>query len=112
MHHFTDGGLQNVWLVNGYTVHRTPYGSAVSIHDMDGLARAICMALTQKQGVLSGKEVRYIRQAGMYLFTPPARMRRRTQPGQRRQQLLSRWALAAVPQPVPDSEVPSCRSRR
>lgn len=70
MHHFTDGGLQNVWLVNGYTVHRTPYGSAVSIHDMDGLARAICMALTQKQGVLSGKEVRYIRQAGMTLSQP------------------------------------------
>lgn len=70
MHHFTDGGLQNVWLVNGYTVHSTPYGPAVSIHDMDGLARAICLALTQKHGVLSGKEVRYIRQAGMTLSQP------------------------------------------
>lgn len=70
MHHFTDGGLQNVWLVNGYTVHSTPSGPAVSIHDMDGLARAICLALTQKHGVLSGKEVRYIRQAGMTLSQP------------------------------------------
>jgi DNA-binding transcriptional regulator YiaG len=70
MHRFTDGGLQNVWLVNGYTVHSTPYGPAVSIHDMDGLARAICLALTQKRGVLSGKEVRYIRQAGMTLSQP------------------------------------------
>ena len=70
MHHFTDGGLQNVWLVNGYTVHSTTYGPAVSIHDMDGLARAICLGLTQKHGVLSGKEVRYIRQAGMTLSQP------------------------------------------
>ena len=70
MHHFTDGGLQNVWLVNGYTLLKTPYGQAVSIHDMDGLAQAICLALTDKHGVLSGKELRYVRQAGMSLSQP------------------------------------------
>jgi DNA-binding transcriptional regulator YiaG len=70
VHHFTDGGLQNVWLVNGYTVRQTPYGSAVSIHDMDGLARAICLALTGKHGVLTGKELRYVRQAGMSVSQP------------------------------------------
>ena len=70
MHHFTDGGLQNVWLVNGYTVRKTPYGPAVSIHDVDGLAQAICLALTGKHGVLTGKELRYIRQAGMSISQP------------------------------------------
>ena len=67
MHHYTDGGLDNVWLVNGYSIRRTPYGQAVSIHDIDGLTRAICLALTDKRGVLTGKEFRYLRQAGMSL---------------------------------------------
>lgn len=67
MHHYTDGGLENVWLENGYTVRETPYGPAVSIHDLDGLTRAICMALTDKAGILTGKEFRYIRQGGMSL---------------------------------------------
>jgi DNA-binding transcriptional regulator YiaG len=67
MHHYTDGGLENVWLENGYTIRETPYGPAVAIHDLDGLTRAICMALTDKGGILTGKELRYIRQGGMSL---------------------------------------------
>jgi DNA-binding transcriptional regulator YiaG len=67
MHHYTDGGLENVWLENGYTIRETPYGPAVTIHDVDGLTRAICMALTDKAGIVSGKEFRYIRQGGMAL---------------------------------------------
>ena len=67
MHHYTDGGLENVWLENGCTIRRTPYGPAVTIHDVDGLTRAICMALTDKAGTVSGKEFRYIRQGGMAL---------------------------------------------
>ena len=67
MYHYTDGGLENVWLENGYTIRETPYGPAVSIHDLDGLTRAICMALTDKAGILTGKEFRYIRQGGMSL---------------------------------------------
>ena len=67
MHHYTDGGLDNVWLENGYTIRQTPYGPAVTIHDMDGLTRAICMALTDKAVIVSGKEFRYIRQGGMAL---------------------------------------------
>jgi hypothetical protein len=26
MYHYTDGGLRNVWLVNGYEIKKTPYG--------------------------------------------------------------------------------------
>lgn len=29
MHHYTESGLQNVWLENGYHVRKTPYGDAV-----------------------------------------------------------------------------------
>jgi len=63
MYHFTDGGLDNIWLANGYTEHVTPYGKGVSIHDLDGLIKAICSNLVQKKTKLRGKEFRYIRQA-------------------------------------------------
>lgn len=61
MYHFTDGGLRNVWLENGYEEKNTPYGKAVSFHDLDGLTKAICHALVKKPGKLSGAEFRYLR---------------------------------------------------
>lgn len=63
MLHFTDGGLDNIWLANGYTEHKTPYGKGVSIHDLDGLVRAICLGLVRKSHKLNGREFRYLRQA-------------------------------------------------
>jgi len=62
MYHYTDGGLTNVWLQNGYIEHKTPYGKAVSFHDLDGLVQAICHALVNKPTKLTGKEYRFIRQ--------------------------------------------------
>lgn len=61
MYHFTDGGLRNVWLKNGYVERETPYGRAVSFHDLDGLIKVICIALSQKPGKLTGAEFRYLR---------------------------------------------------
>ena len=61
MFHFTDGGLRNVWLKNGYVEKDTPYGKAVSYHDLDGLIHAICHALAHKPGKLTGAEFRYLR---------------------------------------------------
>ena len=63
MYHYTDGGLRNVWLANGYEVKETPYGSSVVIQDLPGLVRAVCKALTRKDGRLTGAEFRYLRQA-------------------------------------------------
>jgi DNA-binding transcriptional regulator YiaG len=65
MYHYRDGGLMNVWLVNGFKVQKTPYGEGVSIEDLDGLSAAICLALTKKRSPLTGAEFRYIRSAGM-----------------------------------------------
>ena len=42
-------GLENVYLVNGYTIKDSPYGEAISIHDMDGLHRAIGMYLVRER---------------------------------------------------------------
>ncbi len=61
MYHFTDGGLRNVWLRNGYTIRSTPYGKTISFEDVDGLTKTICIALTEKQGKLTGAEFRYLR---------------------------------------------------
>jgi putative transcriptional regulator len=58
---YDDGGLRNVWLANGYEVRKTAYGKAVAFHDVHGLTRAICHALTIKPGRLTGAEFRYLR---------------------------------------------------
>lgn len=61
MYHFTDGGLRNVWLANGYEIKKTPYGEGFAIQDVSGLTKAICMALIRKKSKLTGAEFRYIR---------------------------------------------------
>ena len=64
---YTDGGLQNIWLKNGYTEKTTPYGKALSIHDVDGLTKIICLTLCKKSKKLTGKEFRYIRSSGLMM---------------------------------------------
>lgn len=61
MHHYTDGGLRNVWLTNGYTELSTKYGKGLVFQDLDGLTKAICQALLKKPSKLTGAEFRYIR---------------------------------------------------
>lgn len=65
MFHYTFGGLQDVYLINGYTVQQTAHGEAVSFTDGEGLERAICAALAGKESALSGAELRYLRTAGL-----------------------------------------------
>ena len=57
---YTESGLTNVWLVNGYTMRKTKYGEGVSIRDVDGLHRALARALSNKPR-LTGTEVRFLR---------------------------------------------------
>ena len=59
-----------LWLANGYELKKTPYGEGVVFHNVDGLTRSICMALTRKASLLTGAEFRYIRSAGMLLSQP------------------------------------------
>lgn len=61
MYHYTECGLDNVWLANGYTVHITPYGKGVSVKDADSLLHELAKWLTQKPGRLTGKELRFLR---------------------------------------------------
>lgn len=60
MYHYTEIGLRNVWLANGYHVRKTAYGKSVSIEDAEGLHRAIGRALASKS-YLTGAEFRFLR---------------------------------------------------
>ena len=59
-YHYTESGLANVWLANGYTTRKTKYGQGASIRDVDGLHRALARALANKPR-LTGTEVRFLR---------------------------------------------------
>ena len=61
MYHYTDSGLDNVYLVNGYNEIDTPYGRAVSVEEIDGLHRAIADWLLNLPKPLNGKEFRFLR---------------------------------------------------
>lgn len=60
-YHYTDSGLDRVFLVNGYEIHATPYGDAVSIHDVEGLHRAIARAIVRSPKRIDGAEFRFLR---------------------------------------------------
>jgi DNA-binding transcriptional regulator YiaG len=59
-HHYTESGLTNVWLANGFTATKTKYGEGVSIRGVDVLHRAIAQVLANKSK-LTGAEVRFLR---------------------------------------------------
>lgn len=67
MYHYTDGGLRNVWLANGYETRNTPYGEAVAIQDLEGLTEAICHVFVRKAKPLTRTEFRYLRTSGLQL---------------------------------------------
>lgn len=61
MYHYTQCGLANVWLENGYKEKKTPYGKAVAIEDADGLHEVLALGLIQKKGRITGKELKFLR---------------------------------------------------
>lgn len=61
LYKFDMSGLDNVWLVNGFTWHDTPYGKAVQIEDGEALTHAIAHAVLRKPAKITGKEIRFLR---------------------------------------------------
>ncbi len=60
MYHYTECGLRNVWLKNGYVIHNTPGGEGVSIQDAEGLHQLIGRRLAHRPK-LTGAELRFLR---------------------------------------------------
>ena len=61
MYHYTECGLDYVYLDNGYVVHETAYGPAVEVEHADELDRQIALAIINHQRSLTGQEVRFLR---------------------------------------------------
>lgn len=59
--HYTDCGLDGVYLVSGYEIADTPYGKGLSIKNLDQLHKAIGCHLANQKKVLVGKELRFLR---------------------------------------------------
>jgi DNA-binding transcriptional regulator YiaG len=63
MYHYTECGLNNIYLVNGWHQIDTPYGKAVSVTNAEGLERAIARHLITRKPRLTGSEFRFLRKA-------------------------------------------------
>lgn len=59
--HYVMSGLDDIYLLNGFTPKKTPYGSGVTISNIDGLHQAICIALITDKKILNPTELRFLR---------------------------------------------------
>jgi putative transcriptional regulator len=61
-YHYTDSGLDNVWLENGFTIENHPhYGELISITNVRGLHETIARWLIRQPRTLTGAEFRFLR---------------------------------------------------
>ncbi|MGH2510350.1 MAG: helix-turn-helix domain-containing protein [Ktedonobacteraceae bacterium] len=60
-YHYTECGLDDVYLMNGYHQHKTPYGDGVSVEDADALHRVIAIQLCLTRAQLKPNEYRFLR---------------------------------------------------
>jgi putative transcriptional regulator len=61
-YHYTESGLDNVWLLNGFEFVDHPGGKQVRITEIKELHGLIGEILADKKGDLTGKEIRFFRQ--------------------------------------------------
>lgn len=60
-YHYTECGLDNIWLANGFKIEKTSKGNRVSIKNIEALHDAIGSFLVSKKKNLAGKEFRFLR---------------------------------------------------
>ena len=60
-YHYTDCGLDYVYLQNGYTLHNTRHGEGVSIMDARQLHERIALDILGRHSPLQGQDVRFLR---------------------------------------------------
>lgn len=59
--HYTDCGLDNIYLDNGFTIEEVDGEKFLSVADIDGLHRAIGLHIVLERKAPSGKELRFLR---------------------------------------------------
>ncbi len=60
-HHYRVSGLDDIYLLNGFTRESTPYGEVVKIADVVGLHKAIGHRIVTEDKPLSPREFRFLR---------------------------------------------------
>ena len=60
-YHYTECGLDDIYLRSGYEIHSTPEGDFVSVKDADELLKAIGIHLVTAKKELTGRELRFLR---------------------------------------------------
>jgi hypothetical protein len=60
-YHYTECGLNNIYLLNGLDFIETSRGRAISIKDIDGLHKAIGLFLVTSKKDFSDDELRFLR---------------------------------------------------
>lgn len=60
-YHYLESGLPNIWLANGFALHKTEYGEGVSIDDVEGLHKVIGLDLAERRPRLTGAQFRFLR---------------------------------------------------
>jgi putative transcriptional regulator len=58
---YRESGLDNVYLENGFKIHKTKYGKGVSIENTEGLHRALGRWIIELPKPLTGAELRFLR---------------------------------------------------
>lgn len=59
--HYTMGGLNDIYLLNGFSKVETDYGGGVKFSDISGLHKAIGFSLITDRKILSPSELRFLR---------------------------------------------------
>jgi DNA-binding transcriptional regulator YiaG len=60
-YHYTESGLDNIWLLDGYKIHNTKHGRGASVDNTEGLHRTIARLLIESPTTLNGAELRFLR---------------------------------------------------
>ena len=98
-YHYTECGLNNIYLQNGYKFIQTPRGKSISIHDLDGLHRAIGLFLATSKKDLSGDDVRYLRHEMLMSQNTLARLLGMSE------QAIRRWETGKINIPKPSESL-------
>jgi putative transcriptional regulator len=61
MYHYAECGLDNIYLVDGYSLRETDYGRTVSIVDTEGLHTLIGKDIVESPSLMTGAEFRFLR---------------------------------------------------
>jgi putative transcriptional regulator len=60
-YHYTESGLDNVFLVDGFTISETDYGTSVSIQETEELHELIGRGIVDSSAFITGAELRFLR---------------------------------------------------